>query len=222
VTVTITPVNDAPVADSKSVTTSFQTAVTITLTGNDVETCDLGFEVVTTAAHGTLGTPSSVLCVTLLPPYADSSRVIYTPNAGFSGVDTFTYRTSDGSLTSQLVTVTVEVRPAVELHVGDLDGSRTIQKSAWTARVTIRVHNASEASVGGVTVFGSWSGGGTASCRTGSAGTCSVSKAKIPKASPDVTFTVTGMSHPIGVFVEAANHDPDGDSDGKSIRVAQL
>ena len=160
--------------------------------------------------------------MTLLPPYSDSSKVTYTPSPGFSGVDTFTYQTSDGSLTSQIVTVTVQVRPAVELHVGDLDGSRTVQKTAWTAKVTIRVHNAVEASVNGVTVLGSWSSGGTASCRTGSTGTCSISKSKIPKATPDVTFAVTGMTHATGVYVPTASHDPDGDSTGTSIRITQL
>ena len=219
VTVTVTAVNDAPTADPKAVTTSYQTSVSITLTGADVETCDLGFEIVGQPANGMLTTPSSVLCVTLLPPYSDSSKVSYTPRAGFSGVDTFTYRTSDGSLLSPVATVTVTVRPAVELHVGDLDGSRTVQSSSWTARVTIRVDNAAHAAVSGATVTGTWSTGGTASCKTSSSGTCTVSKSKIPKTTRDVTFTVTGLATSTGTYVPSVNHDPDGDSTGTSIRI---
>ncbi len=36
----------------------------------------------------------------------------YVPNAGFVGTDTFTYQASDGTLTSELGTVTVTVLPA--------------------------------------------------------------------------------------------------------------
>jgi subtilisin family serine protease len=220
--VSVAPVNDAPTAASTSASTSYQTAVTVTLTGTDVETCDLGFQVVSPPANGTLTTPTNVLCVTLLPPYSDSSKVTYTPKAGFSGTDSFTYRTSDGALTSLVATVTITVRPAVELHVGDLEGSRTIQSKAWTARVVIRAHDASEGSVGGVTVSGSWSTGGTASCRTGSSGTCSVSKSKIPRATPEITFSVTDLTGATGVYVPGSNHDLDGDSNGTSIRITQL
>jgi len=220
-TVTVSAVNDAPVAAPKSVSTSYQTAVSITLTGADVETCDLGFQIVNQPAQGTLTTPSSVLCVTLLPPYSDSSKVRYTPASGFSGVDTFTYRTSDGSLQSPAVTVTVTVTPPVELHVGDLDGSRTLQTTTWTAKVTIRVDNATHGPVSGVTASGTWSTGGTASCKTGTFGTCTVSKAKIANATTAATFTVTGLSATASIYVPGANHDPDGDSTGASITVVR-
>ena len=72
VSITIASVNDAPTATPKTATTKYQTAVTIALTGADVETCNLTFQIVTPPAHGTLESLSSVLCVTLLPPYSDS------------------------------------------------------------------------------------------------------------------------------------------------------
>ena len=179
ITVTISPVNDPPSAAAKTVTTNYQTAASITLTGADTETCDLAFTIVSQPAHGKLGSIGNKLCVTLLPPYSDGATVTYTPNAGYSGPDSFTYRTSDGQLTSSPATVSITVKPAVELHIGDLDGSRTLQSSTWTAKVVLRVDNASHATVSGVTVTGSWSAGGTASCKTASNGTCSISKAKL-------------------------------------------
>ncbi len=221
VSVTIAAVNDAPVANPKSVTTNYATAVSVTMTGSDVETCDLGFSIVTPPAHGTLGSISNNLCVTLLPPYSDGAKVTYTPAAGYSGPDSFTYRTSDGQLTSAPATVSITVNPAVQLHVGDLDGSRTLQTSTWTAKVVLRVDNAAHAAVSGVTVAGTWSSGGTASCKTASNGTCSVSKAKIPNTTTSVTFAVTGMTYKTGVYVPSANHDPDGDSNGTSILIAR-
>jgi hypothetical protein len=36
-----------------------------------------------------------------------------------------------------------------------------------------------------------------------------------------VTFTVTGISHASMTYKAAANHDPDGDSNGSSIVVSK-
>jgi subtilisin family serine protease len=222
VSVNVASVDDAPTAAPKTATTKYQTAVTVALTGSDVETCDLQFQVVTPPAHGTLGSLSSVLCVTLLPPYSDSSKVKYTPAAGWSGNDQFTYRTRDGVLWSAPATVTITTTPAVQLHVGDLDGTKTVQTSSWTAKVTIRVHDAAEASISGVTVTGVWSNGatGTGTCKTASTGLCTLQKQSIPKTTRNVTFTVTGLTFaPTGIYSPAANHDPEVDSTGTVIVV---
>ena len=103
ISVQITAANDAPAAltRSRSRPTTRQPS-TITITGADVETCDLTFTIVCQPAHGKLGNTSNKLCVTLLPPYSDGASVSYTPAAGYSGPDSFTYRTSDGQLTSGL------------------------------------------------------------------------------------------------------------------------
>jgi hypothetical protein len=222
VSVAVSAVNDVPTAAPKTATTKYQTATTITLTGADVETCDLTFQVVTPPGHGTLGTPSNVLCVTLLPPYADSSKIVYTPAAGYSGADSFTYRTSDGTAWSPPATVAITVAAPILVHVGDLDGSRTVQTTTWTAKVTIRVHNAGEANVNAVTVTGVWSNGasGTATCKTSSSGVCTVSKGSIPKTTRSVTFTVTGMTVAAGAYAPTANHDPETDSTGTVIVVS--
>ncbi len=89
--------------------------------------------------------------------------------------------------------------------------------------MTIRIHNAAHANVGNVTVTGSWSAGtsGTVSCKTSSAGVCTVSKTGIPKATTSVQFQVTGTALPASAYDPAANHEPDGDSDGTAIVVAQ-
>jgi hypothetical protein len=222
VSISVASVNDAPTAAPKTATTKYRTAVNVTLTGSDVETCDLKFQVVTPPAHGTLGAPSNVLCVTLLPPYADSSKIKYTPAVGWSGTDEFTYRTSDTVLTSPTVTVTITTTPPVLLHVGDLDGAKTVGSTTWTAKVTIRVHDASEAAVGSVKVAGVWSDGasGTMTCGTASGGFCTVSKPSIPKSVTSVKFSITGLIlTPTGVYVADANHDPDADSTGTVIVV---
>jgi hypothetical protein len=108
----------------------------------------------------------------------------------------------------------------VRLHVGDLDGSRTTG-STWTAKVTILVHNASEANVGGVGVAVMLTNGssGNLSCTTAANGTCTVSKSGIPNSTPSVTFTVLNLTLAKAAYVSASNHDPDGDSNGTAIVV---
>jgi hypothetical protein len=222
VSVNVNSVNDAPTAAPKTATTAYQTAVTVALTGSDVETCDLQFQIVTSPAHGTLGSLSSVLCVTLLPPYSDSSKVKYTPAAGWSGTDQFTYRTKDGVLWSAPATVTITTTPPNIIHVGDLDGSKTTGSTTWTAKVTILVHSAADTPYASATVTGTWSDGasGTSSCTTNSAGVCTLQKGSIPKTTTAVTFTVTGLTDPpTGVYNPAANHDPETDSTGTVIVV---
>jgi subtilisin family serine protease len=219
VSVTIIAVDDPPTATPLSATTPYQTAITVMMTAGDAETCQLAFQIVTPPAHGTLGSPSSVQCQFLLAPYSDYWRVKYTPANGFAGVDTFTYRASDGISWSAPATVSITVTDPVLLHVGDLDRAKTTQTTTWTAKVTPRVDNASHAVVSGVTVSGIWSDGTAGSCKTSTAGTCTITKASIPKTTTVVSFTVSSLALQTGVYVASANHEADGDSDGTTIQV---
>src|SRR5689334_11223503 len=103
VSITVNPVNDMPEADSQSVTTDSNTPVAITLTGNDVETptANLIFEVTVNPSHGTLT--------------GNGTDLTYTPNADYSGPDSFKFTvrdTGDGlapSKTTPEATVSITV-----------------------------------------------------------------------------------------------------------------
>ncbi|QNT77021.1 tandem-95 repeat protein [Dehalogenimonas etheniformans] len=115
VNITITSVNDLPVADGKTVSTDFQTNKTITLTGSDIETRDLFFAIVTQPAHGSLidiiNSPGSWTI-----PFSDQADVIYSPNGGFSGTDSFTYKVVDeNSGDSNVATVNITVNPSANV-----------------------------------------------------------------------------------------------------------
>ena len=111
---------------------------------------------------------------------------------------------------------------ATTMHVGDLDGAKSSQsRNAWKATVTVSVHDSAEVLVSNATVSGSWSNGGTASCVTGTSGSCSVTKSKISNATASVTFTVTGVSHGSLAYVAGSNHDTDADSTGTAITVTK-
>jgi PKD repeat protein len=89
--------------------------------------------------------------------------------------------------------------------------------------VTLTVHDQDHNPVAGATISGTWSGGasGSGSCLTGAGGACSILSPKIATAQPSITFAVDGVTHPSLPYEPAANHDPDGDSDGTSVLVSQ-
>ena len=86
-------------ADNQSVTTTYNTAKDITLTGSGLS--PMFFELLNGPVNGALTNFNDT-----------TGFVTYTPNAGFSGDDTFTFGTTDGvSDHSDPATVTVIVRP---------------------------------------------------------------------------------------------------------------
>ena len=132
--------------------------------------------------------------------------------------------TDTGSQTSShSVTVTVGNTAPSTMHVADLDGGAVSKGSSWTANVTILVRDSGGNAVVNATVSGAWSNGasGSASCRTNSAGTCTVSKSSIPKRTTSVKFTVTGVSLGSFTYDPTANTDPDTDSNGTTIIVTK-
>ncbi len=95
VSVTVNPVNDAPVANTQSVTTDQGVASPVTLTGSDVDGDTLSYAVATVPANGTLS--------------GTAPNLVYTPNAGFNGADSFTFTVNDGTVDSAAATVDITV-----------------------------------------------------------------------------------------------------------------
>jgi len=95
VTLTVTAVNDAPVASNQSAATTEDTAVGISLVASDVDADPLTYSNVSLPTDGTLSGTGS-------------SRT-YTPDLNFNGSDQFTWKANDGALDSTTVTVTITV-----------------------------------------------------------------------------------------------------------------
>lgn len=103
VTITVTPVNDAPVAQPDAYTGQWNTLLTVTangVLGNDSDidntASQLSAVLVTGTTHGVLSLNAN-------------GGFTYMPNANYSGLDTFTYKVTDGALTSNTVTVTLTI-----------------------------------------------------------------------------------------------------------------
>jgi hypothetical protein len=108
VTITVNAPPPAPTANNINIQTNKETPIGITLTGTDPIPGDvLKFSVVGSPTHGTVA-PGTV-----------SSNVFYTPNTGFIGTDSFTYKATDGlGVDSNIATVTIIVSNATS---GTLD-----------------------------------------------------------------------------------------------------
>jgi hypothetical protein len=123
VSITVTPVNDAPVANPQSVSTPYNTPVNITLTGSDPEGSALTYTIVNNPSNGTLS--------------GSNANRTFTPNIGWSGTTTFTFKVNDGALNSATATVTITVAAPTSTPTAPSDLTATaISKSqinlAWT------------------------------------------------------------------------------------------
>ena len=98
VTITVNPINDAPIANDINITTNKLVSVSIDLDASDVENDNLTYTIVQTPSEtdesGTLGV-------------LDGNTIIYTNSSG--GTDSFTYKVNDGSLDSNTATVNITI-----------------------------------------------------------------------------------------------------------------
>lgn len=101
VAITVNPLNDPPVAIDDSATTDENTAVTIDVLAND---SDPDGDPLTVTGLGTLAPANGSVVIN------GDGTLTYTPNAGFSGTDSFEYvvEDPDGASAVALVTVTID------------------------------------------------------------------------------------------------------------------
>ena len=111
------PVNKPPVAANTSATTQLPAPVAITLSATDVNNDALTYRVVTAPANGQLS--------------GTGTNLTYTPNAAFSGSDSFTYLANDGQADSNVATVSITVRPANQAPVATNKSVTTQQALAF-------------------------------------------------------------------------------------------
>jgi VCBS repeat-containing protein len=117
VTITVTPVNDAPVARNDAYAVAKNALLTVPSRGvltndTDVDSAVLTATVVMNPAHGTLALSSN-------------GGFTYRPATNWYGTDHFHYRASDGRLFSNTATVTIAVRassPTADSQAGALGG----------------------------------------------------------------------------------------------------
>jgi probable HAF family extracellular repeat protein len=98
VSLTITNVNDAPVATNMVFTLAEDQTLDITLNGTDIDSTNLTFVITATPASGSL-----------IQFHATNGTVTYVPAANFIGADSFSFTVSDGLTSSAPATVSLTV-----------------------------------------------------------------------------------------------------------------
>ena len=101
VNLTVTAVGEAPVAYPQSVRVGINSGKAITLVATDADGGPLSYTIVSGPTKGVLSGP-------LLSP-----NLIYMPTTDYSGLDSFTFRASDGTNPSATVTVSIAVANTV-------------------------------------------------------------------------------------------------------------
>ncbi len=122
VSLTITAVNDAPVAANDSYGTNEDTTLTVGAPGvlandSDVDGDSLSSIVVTGPSHGSL-------------TFNANGSFSYTPAANYYGLDSFTYKANDGSLDSNVATVSITVTNVNDAPVAVNDAYTVVEDSS--------------------------------------------------------------------------------------------
>ncbi len=94
------PANQPPTAQNGSVTTAQDTSVAVQLTATDPESSALTYRVASQPSRGALS--------------GTAPNLTYTPNAGFSGSDAFTFVANDGQADSNVATISITVTPRID------------------------------------------------------------------------------------------------------------
>ncbi|WJT08518.1 Ig-like domain-containing protein [Vibrio harveyi] len=123
VTVTVNPINDAPVAVNDTVTTDEDTAVTIDVLANDSDPENDTLTITAASVPTEQGTVAIV-----------DGKLVFTPAENFNGDATISYTISDGQLTDD-ATVAVTVNPVNDAPVAVNDTVATNEDTAVTIDV---------------------------------------------------------------------------------------
>ncbi|NHZ72897.1 MAG: tandem-95 repeat protein, partial [Nitrospirae bacterium] len=110
VTVTVSPVNDAPMVNAVAASTNEDTEVTWGFSATDIDSASLTYSIVLAPAKGTV----------VLGP--GQGEFTYLPSQDINGLDTFSYQAFDGELYSGTALVTITINAVNDNPVANDDG----------------------------------------------------------------------------------------------------
>ncbi len=118
VSITVTAVNDAPVAAAQNITTTEDKAVGITLSASDKDGNPLSYSIVSAPTKGTLS--------------GSAPNLIYTPNPDVNGSDSFRFLVNDGTTNSNTATVAIGITAVNDAPVAAAQAVSTAADKAVT------------------------------------------------------------------------------------------
>jgi gliding motility-associated-like protein len=192
ITITVTPVNDLPVANNDATTTNEATAVTINVVANDTDT-DGTIDAATVDLNTTTGGIQSTNTTAAGAWSVSASGVVtLTPVGTFSGTATLSYRVNDNSgATSNAATISVTVNAVNDPPVAVNDAASANEDAPATVNV-VSNDTDEDGTINAGTVDLNPATAGVQTTRSTTEGTFSVS------ASGVVTFTpVANFNGPV-------------------------
>ncbi len=129
VTLTVNPVNDAPVANNDAYSVNEDTPLVITASGVLTNDTDVDGDPLTAALVSGSGPANGSLTLNA------NGSFTYTPNSNSNGTDSFTYKANDGTVNSNVATVTITVNPVNDAPVANNDVYTVTQKSTLVITV---------------------------------------------------------------------------------------
>ena len=123
VTMTVEPVNDAPVAQAQSLSLDEDASLLITLLATDIENDSLTYRIDNDVTQGTLSQQSS-------------DSWLYTPNPDYNGSDSFTFIANDGALDSAAMSVNITINAMNDIPVATAQSVTGNEDSAITIDLT--------------------------------------------------------------------------------------
>ena len=112
VNITVTAVNDAPLAAAQSMSLNEDESRQVVLSASDVENDTLTFEIVEAPAHGALS--------------GTAPDLIYTPDPNYHGADSFSFRADDGLLSGNTATVGLTILAVNDPPIADAGSDQTV------------------------------------------------------------------------------------------------
>ncbi|MCX6043691.1 MAG: Ig-like domain-containing protein [Chloroflexi bacterium] len=116
------PPNTPPIANDQNVSTSRNTAKSITLSASDVDSNPLSYILLSNPTHGALG--------------GVAPNLIYTPTQDYTGADSFAFKVNDGQADSNVATINLAISPLNTSPVANSQDTLTIKNRLLVLTLT--------------------------------------------------------------------------------------
>jgi hypothetical protein len=121
-TATIANLNEAPIATEQNLKTAENTPLSIVLTANDVDLDPLTYSLVSQVRSGVIN--------------GSAPNLTYTPDEGFSGIDSFTFKANDSALDSNIASINIEVIDVNEAPIATEQNLKTAENTLLSIILT--------------------------------------------------------------------------------------
>ena len=176
---------DAPVADDQTIIAYMGVPLPITLTGSSPKQAELTFTIITQPAHGSL--------------QGTAPNLVYIPDATYTGLDSLTFKVSDGTLEGNKAVMTFTIKP--------IPTNVTLTQPTVNGRLTLSWTNPTGLGFSHIHIYRSTTAGALG--------------ALVADNLAGTTFTDTGLSSQTTYYYTVRSVDVSGNESTNTVQVSQ-